>query len=232
MIALLIAGTLAVLSGCVARPMVVRQVPVYQPAPPSQPIAVEDDGAPPAEYVIVSEVVYYDIEPGVAFWPVFFGYPGSCYCYMPARFVGGVWWGPGRHEIHRGHFAQHRGEAHHLNAWRQNGGTFRGHTAVRGHIERGRAVPPAGHAKPTPHVAPPRHTPPPGVHRPPAPPPAVHRPPPAVHTPPPAVHRPSTVHRPPPAVHTPPPAVHRPPPAHRPAPPAPRKCGEHGQPKC
>lgn len=131
---------------------VVRQEPatVYGPTA----IAVEEEGAPPAEYVVEGETpYYYDVEPGVPYFPVFFGYPGSCFCYLPVRYFGGVWYGPGRVEVYRGHLPFYRGGPAHLNAWHEGHGTFRGHVAERGHMERGPAgrmhsVPPPGmHAR-------------------------------------------------------------------------------------
>jgi len=183
-----------ILGGCAVavRPMAPRPVVVQTAS-----AVDEDDGAPPPEYIVESEQpVFYDVEPGVAFYPVFFGYPGSCFCYMPVRYVGGVWFGPGHREIYRGHFAEHRGGPAHLNAWRSSGGHFGGHAAVRGHMERGpggrvHVTPPASHAQhfqqrqqqraaphaPAPHAAPQHNAPQQHVAPRPAP-----RPAPQVHT--------------------------------------------------
>ncbi|MCR4333730.1 MAG: hypothetical protein NUV60_01775 [Patescibacteria group bacterium] len=76
-----------ILSGCVVvptgpRPTIVR---------PAYTVIVEDGGAPPAKYIVEGErPIFYNIEPGIAFYPVFFGFPGSCFCYMPVRYVGGI----------------------------------------------------------------------------------------------------------------------------------------------
>ncbi len=148
--------TVGVLYGC--GPVVVRPVQLsVQPAA----VAVEDGGAPPAEYVVEGAPVYYEAEPGVAFYPMFLDFPGSCFCIMPVRFYGGVWYAPGRVVVHSGHWAFHRPQPHHLHAWRSGGGHFRGHAPMRGHLERGpggrmRAVAPQQRA---PAKAPPKKCP-------------------------------------------------------------------------
>ena len=156
-LAIAVAGLLA---GCVVVPAGSRPVPVVG----QTAIVIDDSGAPPAEFVVEGQPVYYTIEPGVAFYPVFLGFPGSCFCIMPVRFVAGVWYAPGGVVVHRGHFPfYHPGHAH-LNVWRGNHRAFRGHAAEHGRLEHGpagkrRPVPPAGHARPrgpVPHVAPPQ----------------------------------------------------------------------------
>lgn len=148
----------AVLSGCAV-------VPAGPPGVIAS-VAVEDDGAPPAEYIVEGEPVYYESEPGVAFYPMFVDFPGSCFCITPVRFYGGAWYAPGRVMVHNGNWAFHRPGSGHLNAWRGNRGAYGGHAAVRGSMQRGpggrmHAVPPAGiHAQhgqrqgPVQHAAP------------------------------------------------------------------------------
>lgn len=142
----ILVGISVVLGGCAVVP---AGPAVYQQRTAQPTFVAEDDGAPPAEYIVEGEPVYYPAEPGVAFYPVFLGYPGSCFCIMPVRFVGGVWYAPGRVVVHHGSFTFHRPGPAHLGAWRGNHGAFGGHAAVRGRIERGpggrvRAIPPAG----------------------------------------------------------------------------------------
>ncbi len=150
LIAALLAVGVAALSGCAVVPAGSRQV-VVRPAPAAVPAAVveEDEGAPPAEYIVENEPVYYESEPGIAFYPVFVDFPGSCFCIMPVRFVGGVWYAPGHVMVHQGHWGFHRPGPNHLNAWRSAGGHYGGHAPVHGRFERGpggrmHAVPPAG----------------------------------------------------------------------------------------
>lgn len=139
-------------------PVVVRSVQLsVQPAA----VAVEDGGAPPTEYVVEGAPIYYEAEPGVAFYPMFVDFPGSCFCILPIRYVGGVWYAPGRVVVHSGHWAFHRPGPAHLHTWRSGGGHFRGHAPMRGHLERGpggrmRAVAPPGvHSRP--HTGPLQH---------------------------------------------------------------------------
>lgn len=226
-VALLTAGLLLAACG----PVVVR--PVQPQASPSPTVTVEDEGAPPAEYIVEGAPVYYEAEPGIAFYPMFVDFPGSCFCIMPVRFYGGVWYAPGRVVVHSGHWTFHRPGPTHLHAWRGNGGHFRGHAPIRGHIERGpsgrmRAVAPPGihhrpsavqQHRPQPHAAPQHQQ----QHRPQAQQP--HRAPQA-----------QPQHRPQPQAR---PAPQRPQPQARPSPqqrapakaPA-KRCGGQGQPRC
>ena len=100
----------------------------YQP-PPHQ--IVIDEYIPPPEYVIDGPL-YYDAYPGVAFYPIFIDYPGSCFCIMPMRFAGGVWLGLDGLVLYRGMFPYHRAEESHLFAWRERGGRFNGMAPTRG----------------------------------------------------------------------------------------------------
>lgn len=143
-LAIAVAGLLA---GCVVVPAGSRPVPVVGPTV----IVIDDSGAPPPEFIIGNRPLYYGGEPGVPYYEVFFGFPGSCFCILPVRFVGGVWYVPGRIEVHRGHLPFHRPGPQHLNAWNQSRGVFRGHAPVYGQMERG----PSGRLRPLP---------PPGVH--------------------------------------------------------------------
>lgn len=251
---LLIAGLSAVLAGCVA-----TVGPVVRPAP--APVVVEevpvDEAAPPAEYVVDGAPVYYAVEPGVAYYPVFIEDAFLCapvaFCVLPVRFYGGAWYAPGGVIVHRGYWAfHHPGPAHRraLGAWREHRGVFRGHAAEFGRMHRDaqghvRPVPPHGihtpprsggaHPGPQQHRAPlqqhPAPRPVPQQHAVPPRPMPPHAPPaqhPAAPRPVPPVHRPVPPRPAPPAYH-PAPQVH---PAPRPAPrPAPSRPAQQRQ-KC
>ena len=96
-----------------------------------------DDYSPPQEY-LADAPVYYAAHPGVAFYPLFINAPGSCFCVVPMRFYGGVWYGVDGVVLHRGHFAYTpaaRIESRHISAWRNSGGVVHGMQPARGTVQ-------------------------------------------------------------------------------------------------
>jgi len=130
----------ATLGGCVVAsgPVAYRQ---------QGPVFV-DHGVPPIEYVEGGAPIYYETEPGVAFYPIFLDAPGSCFCIVPMRYVGGVWLGVGGAVLYRGHFPFHHAPPQHREIWLRGGGVIGGHHPMPGRIERDgnamRALPPPG----------------------------------------------------------------------------------------
>ena len=127
------------LGACVEIPVVVE--------PPVRYVAVQSEYIPPAEYV-VGAPLYYESQPGVAFYPMFIGTPGSCYCVVPMRFYRNVWLGVDGGVIYRGHFpyvAASRIEHRHLEAWHHDEGAFRGMRPMHGSFQMV-----DGHARPMP----------------------------------------------------------------------------------
>lgn len=104
------------------------------------------DDTPPPEYVEGGEPVYYDSNPGVAYYPVFINTPGSCYCILPVRQVRGLWLDVDGRVIHRGHLPYYHPEQSHRDAWQRNQGIVNGHVPLRGSLirdgDRFRPVPP------------------------------------------------------------------------------------------
>ena len=146
----------SVVGGCVVTPAPV----VYrQPGPAYSGPMMVDHGVPPIEYVEGGAPVYYETEPGVAFYPVFLDAPGSCFCIVPMRYVGGVWLGVGGVVLYRGHFPFHHAPPQHREIWLRSGGVVGGHRPMPGRIERDgnvmRALPPPGsvHYQDAPHPA-------------------------------------------------------------------------------
>jgi hypothetical protein len=130
------------LAACVEIPVVVT--------PPVRYIAVQNDYIPPAEYV-VGAPLYYESQPGVAFYPMFISTPGSCFCVVPMRFYRDVWLGVDGAVIYRGHFPYvpaSRIEHRHLDAWHHDEGAFRGMHPAHGSFQmvegHARPVPPPG----------------------------------------------------------------------------------------
>lgn len=126
--------------GCVVDPsMMGRPTYVEQPG--------WDDGVPPGEYIQGGAPLYYSSEPGVAYYPVYVDFPGSCHCIMPVRYYEGVWYAPGNVYVYRGHFPFHHPAEEPRRVWLQNRGVFQGQPAYRGRLEQGadrrmRPVPP------------------------------------------------------------------------------------------
>lgn len=181
-----------VLGGCApvvvappsSAPMPAYQQPAPAPAMAEQFAVPEEEGAPPVEFMAEQQPIFYDQQPGVAFWPVFFGMPGSCLCIMPVYLEGGVFYGPGAVVVmQREAFVYYRPGPAHLHSWHESRGTWHGHAGVRGTMERGpggrmHVVAPAGvhaqqhqqrqaakqqqrppqehHQQPTPQAQPPR----------------------------------------------------------------------------
>jgi hypothetical protein len=134
----------SILGGCVVAP-----APVYrQPGPTYSGPVMVDHGVPPIEYVEGGAPVYYETEPGVAFYPIFLDAPGSCFCIVPMRYAGGVWLGVGGAVLYRGHFPYHHAPPQHREIWLRSGGEIGGHRPMPGRIEREgnvmRALPPPG----------------------------------------------------------------------------------------
>jgi len=119
-----------------------------QPAPEYSGPVMVDHGVPPIEYVEGGAPVYYETEPGVAFYPIYLDAPGSCFCIVPMRYVGGAWLGVGGVVLYRGHFPYHHALPQHREVWLRSGGEFGGHRPVFGRIERNgnvlRPLPPPG----------------------------------------------------------------------------------------
>ena len=142
----------SLLTGCVAtmtpdgqiiiEPAPIGIAPTYAPMPEPYPLASGDDFVPPQEFIEGGAPVYYDAEPGVAFYPMFLGYPGSCFCIMPVRYYDGAWLGVGGAVVHRGNFPFHHAGAMHRDVWNRSGGVMNGHAPMHGHFTGGRAVPP------------------------------------------------------------------------------------------
>ena len=135
----------SILGGCVVAPAPV----VYrQPGPAYSGPVMVDHGVPPIEYVEGGVPVYYETEPGVAFYPIFLDAPGSCFCIVPMRYVGGVWLGVGGAVLYRGQFPFHHAPPQHREVWLRSGGEIGGHRPMPGRIERDgnvmRALPPPG----------------------------------------------------------------------------------------
>lgn len=135
-------------TGCVVAPRQAQQMPSYPSNYPSAyPNAYPDEYVPPPEYV-VDGPLYYDTYPGVPFYPIFIDTPGSCYCVMPMRYSGGVWWGVTGTVIYRGFFPYRRVEPVHRSYWQQQGGVVNGMRPSRGVFEnrdgRLHPIPPAG----------------------------------------------------------------------------------------
>lgn len=140
------------LTGCVVAP-----TPGYPPAqpqamPPAYPSAAYpaagEEWVPPQEYVVGGAPVYYDVDPGVAYYPMYLNTPGSCNCVVPMRYANGVWLGLGGVVLHRGNLSLARPAPYQYDAWTRSGGVWRGYTPVPGRWEyrsgRPYAVPPAG----------------------------------------------------------------------------------------
>ena len=129
-----------ILGGCVVatRPAVV----------PATTMGFEEQYAPPLEFVVGGAPIYYDMEPGVAYYPIFLDAPGSCFCIVPMRYVNGVWLGVGGVVLYRGGFRFHHPSQYHRDVWLRSGGVINGYVPVRGNVERVgnavRPVPPPG----------------------------------------------------------------------------------------
>jgi hypothetical protein len=108
---------------------------------------VQEEYVPPQEY-IVDAPLYYDMQPGVAFYPIYIDTPGSCFCVMPMRYYGGVWLGVTGEVIYRGFFPYRRAEPHHRTVYLQRTIVVNGFSPHRGRFESvgGRVVvlPPVG----------------------------------------------------------------------------------------
>ena len=130
---------LVVIVGCAPVPMRRAYVgndypaPEYQQAPsygqPAPSVVEEEDGLPQgyASYYtpyVVDGPVYYD---GLAYYPFYFGFPGSCFCVIPVRYIGGVWYSPGNVFVHGGHFSRFYAPSYHIQNWRNNGRSYGGH---------------------------------------------------------------------------------------------------------
>ena len=149
------------LAGCVMAPApYAYQQPGYAPAPMS------DHFVPPPEFIEGGAPVYYDAEPGVAFYPIFLDAPGSCFCVVPMRYFNGMWLGVGGAVLYRGHFPFHHAPPDRREYWNRSGGVVNGHAPVHGRIEHEggamRPVPPAEsmHARPPVPVVPQQARPP------------------------------------------------------------------------
>ena len=151
-ISLLPAVAALTLAGCVIAPApVAYQAQRYEQAP----APAYDQYVPPPEYIEGGAPVYYDTEPGVAFYPIFLDVPGSCFCIVPMRFYNGVWLGIGGTVLYRGHFALHHAPQDRRDFWIRSGGVVNGYAPVHGRIEHEggamRPVPPVEsiHARPS-----------------------------------------------------------------------------------
>lgn len=105
-----------------------------------RPTVVEpgwDHGIPPRDFIQGGVPLYYNIEPGVAYYPVFVDFPGSCHCIMPMRYYAGAWYAPGNIVVYRGHFPYHHPREEHRRAWQQSHGTYQGQQAFHGRLETG-----------------------------------------------------------------------------------------------
>ena len=120
------------LAGCVVAP-----APGYPPAqpqamPPAYPTAAYpaagEEWVPPQEYVVGGAPVYYDVDPGVAYYPMYLNTPGSCNCVVPMRYANGVWLGLGGVVLHRGNLSLARPAPYHYDAWTRSGGVWRGYS--------------------------------------------------------------------------------------------------------
>ena len=133
-----------ILGGCVVTP---RPMAVAQPSA-SAGMGFEDQYSPPLEYVEGGAPVFYDAEPGVAYYPILLDTPGSCFCIVPMRYVNGVWLGVGGVVLYRGYFRFHYPTQHHRDVWVRSGGVVNGYAPMRGSVERVgnvlRPVPPPG----------------------------------------------------------------------------------------
>ena len=137
---------LTIVAGCAVAPA--QRVGVRTPESSATYAANEDDAVPPAEFIEGGAPVYYESDPGIAFYPLYLGYPGSCFCIMPVRRYEGVWYSPGSIVIHRGNLPLLVARDDTRKAWRSSGGVVRGLVPVVGTLERGsgnriRAVAPA-----------------------------------------------------------------------------------------
>ncbi len=134
-----------ILGGCVVTPG-----PTVVPQPTSAPVGMgfEDQYSPPLEYVEGGAPIFYDTEPGVAYYPILLDTPGSCFCIVPMRYVNGVWLGVGGVVLYRGYFRFHYPTQHHRDVWVRSGGVINGYAPMRGSVERVgnvvRPVPPPG----------------------------------------------------------------------------------------
>ena len=137
--------SLAILTGCASAPSI-----GLSPATSNQiaqaPL-VQEEYVPPQEY-IVDAPLYYDNQPGVAFYPIYIDTPGSCFCVMPMRYFGGVWLGVTGELIYRGFFPYRIAESHHRTVYLQRTLVVNGFSPHRGRFESvgGRVVvlPPVG----------------------------------------------------------------------------------------
>lgn len=105
-----------------------------------RPTVVEpgwDHGAPPREYIQGGVPLYYNVEPGVAYYPLFVDFPGSCHCIMPVRYYAGTWYAPGNIVIYRGHFPYHHPREEQRRAWQQSHGMYQGQQAFHGRFDTG-----------------------------------------------------------------------------------------------
>jgi hypothetical protein len=109
----------------------------YLPPPPPGADWAPSYYVPPGEYIEGGAPVYYGSEPGVAYYPMFLDFPGSCFCIMPVRYDAGIWWAPGGVIVYRGMFPFHHARREHLEEWRRSEGVFGGHAPARGRLERG-----------------------------------------------------------------------------------------------
>lgn len=131
-------------AGCVVAPGPSQPIPAPYPStypstypsayPLAYPTAYPNEYVPPLEYV-VDGPVYYDTYPSVPFYPIFIDTPGSCFCVMPMRYVGGVWFSVTGAVIYRGFFPFRRIEPVHRTYWLQNGGVVNGMRPSRGAFE-------------------------------------------------------------------------------------------------
>ena len=127
-----------ILAGCVLPP----------PYPGDSMGAMEDAALPPVEYVVGGAPVYYAVEPGVAYYPIFLDTPGSCHCVVPMRYAGGVWFGLGGVILHRGYLPLRHPAPHQREIWLRSGGVWQGHAPLHGSFgyqgSRPYSVPPPG----------------------------------------------------------------------------------------
>ncbi len=135
------------LTACVVVAPVAVSPPVMVPV---NPVQMQGEYVPPQEYVIGAPL-YYEALPGVAFYPMFIGTPGSCFCVIPMRFYRDTWFGVDGTVIHRGHFPYvpaSRIEARHMDAWRHSEGLAHGMRPIHGSFQmfegHNRPIPPQG----------------------------------------------------------------------------------------
>ena len=134
----------AILTGCASAPSV--RIPGATTQIAQAPL-IQEEYVPPQQY-IVDAPLYYDNQPGVAFYPIYIDTPGSCFCVLPMRYYGGVWLGVTGEVIYRGFFPYRIVEPHHRTVYLQRTLVVNGFSPHRGRFESvgGRLVvlPPVG----------------------------------------------------------------------------------------